>query len=69
MGGKPVVVPLDRLPSGAAGALSWLPSAALTNGLRDTLQHGAAIPWGPLAVLAAWAVVAIAAAGRTFRWE
>ncbi|MGN6090597.1 MAG: ABC transporter permease [Actinomycetales bacterium] len=69
LAGGGMVVPLDRLPDGAAAALSWLPSAALTNGLRATLQHGATVPWGPLAILAAWAVVAVALAARTFRWE
>ena len=64
-----VVVPLDKFGSGAANALQYLPIGALTTGLRDVLQQGSAMPWTPVAVLAAWAAVAIAAAARTFKWE
>jgi ABC-2 type transport system permease protein len=64
-----VVVPLDKFGHGAQSALQYLPIGALTNGLRDVLQHGAALPWGPVGILAAWAVVAIAAAAKTFKWE
>jgi ABC-2 type transport system permease protein len=49
--------------------LQFLPISALTNGLRDVLQHGTAMPWGPLGILAAWAAVAIAGAARFFKWE
>jgi ABC-2 type transport system permease protein len=64
-----VVVPLDKFGHGAQSVLQFLPISALTDGLRDVLQHGAAMPWGPLGILAAWAVVAIAGAARFFRWE
>jgi len=64
-----VVVPLDKFGRGAQSALQYLPIGALTNGLRDVLQHGAALPWGPVGVLAAWAVAAIAAAAKAFKWE
>jgi ABC-2 type transport system permease protein len=64
-----VVVPLDKFGPGAQQALQFLPIGALTDGLRDILQHGAALPWGPVAILAAWAVAAIAAAAKTFKWE
>jgi ABC-2 type transport system permease protein len=64
-----VVVPLDKFGHGAQQALQFLPIGALTNGLRDVLQHGAALPWGPVGILAAWAVAAIAAAAKTFKWE
>ncbi|HET9379752.1 MAG TPA: ABC transporter permease, partial [Streptomyces sp.] len=67
--GGGVVVPLDRFPSGAQDALALLPISALSDGLRDVLQHGAGTPWGDLAVLAVWAVAGLAAAGRFFRWE
>jgi ABC-2 type transport system permease protein len=33
------------------------------------LQQGSAMPWGDVGILAAWAVVALAAAARFFRWE
>lgn len=67
--GGGVVVPLDKFPQAAQDALGLLPITALSEGLRDVLQHGAGVPWGNLAVLAVWAVVGLAAAGRFFRWE
>ena len=69
LGTGAVVVPLDRFPDGAGAVLSLNPLAALTEGLRAVLQDGDGVPWRPLAVLTAWAVVAVAAAGRFFRWE
>ncbi|HEY1640119.1 MAG TPA: ABC transporter permease [Streptosporangiaceae bacterium] len=64
-----VVFPLTRFPAGIQPALKLLPAGALADGLRATLAHGAALPARDLLVLLAWAVVAIAAAARTFRWE
>ncbi|MEV5354811.1 ABC transporter permease [Streptomyces sp. NPDC093516] len=67
--GGGVVVPLDKFPEGAQDVLGLLPIAALSDGLRDVLQHGAGTPWGDLGILAVWAVAALAAAGALFRWE
>jgi ABC-2 type transport system permease protein len=64
-----VLVPLGKFPDGVASVLERLPIAALSDGLRAVLRDGAGVPWGDLGVLAAWAVVALAAAGRFFRWE
>jgi len=64
-----VVVPLDKFGHGAQETLRFLPISALTDGLRDVLQHGSAMPWGPLGILAVWTVVAIAGAARSFKWE
>jgi ABC-2 type transport system permease protein len=64
-----VIVPLDKFGHGASSALEWLPIGALTTGLREVLQQGSAMPWGPAAILAGWAVAAIAAAAKTFKWE
>jgi ABC-2 type transport system permease protein len=64
-----VVVPLDKFGRGAQDVLQFLPISALTNGLRDVLQQGTAMPWGPLGILAVWTVIAIAGAARFFRWE
>jgi ABC-2 type transport system permease protein len=64
-----VIVPLEKFGSGARDVLRFLPISALTDGLRAVLQNGVALPWGPIGILAAWAVVAIAAAARTFKWE
>src|SRR6185437_14712154 len=57
-----VVVPLDKFGHGAQQTLQFLPIGALTNGLRDVLRHGSAMPWGPLGILAVWTLVAIAGA-------
>jgi ABC-2 type transport system permease protein len=67
--GGGVIVPMDRFSGGVQAVLGLLPVSALSDGLRDVLQHGAAMPWGDLGVLAVWAVVGLAAAGRFFRWE
>jgi len=64
-----VIVPLTKFGSGAREVLQFLPISALTDGLRDVLQHGSAMPWGPVGILFAWAAVAITAAARTFKWE
>ncbi|MFE5191275.1 ABC transporter permease [Streptomyces sp. NPDC056628] len=67
--GGGVVVPLEKFPEAAQDVLGLLPVSALSDGLRDVLQHGSGMPWGDVAILAAWAVVGLAAAGRFFRWE
>ena len=69
LAGGGVIIPLSKFPSGARHVLDALPITALTNGLRDVLQHGATLPWADVGILAAWAAVAIAAAARTFKWE
>ncbi|WP_051113687.1 ABC transporter permease [Streptomyces davaonensis] len=68
MGGG-VIVPLDKFPDAAQDVLALLPISALSDGLRDVLQHGAGMPWGDLGILAVWAVAGLAAAGKFFRWE
>ncbi|GAA2807336.1 ABC transporter permease [Streptomyces showdoensis] len=66
--GGGVMVPLEKF--GAAGdVLAFLPISALSDGLRDVLQHGASLPWGDALVLAVWAVLGLGAAARFFRWE
>ncbi|EKX64523.1 ABC transporter permease [Streptomyces ipomoeae] len=67
--GGGVVVPLDKFPDAAQSVLGLLPIAALSDGLRDVLQHGAGVPWGDLGILAVWAVLGLGAAARFFRWE
>jgi ABC-2 type transport system permease protein len=67
--GGGVIVPLSRFPHGVAAALHMLPISALSEGLRSVLQHGAGMPWADLGILAVWAVLGLAAAGRFFRWE
>ncbi|WP_066950215.1 ABC transporter permease [Streptomyces lushanensis] len=67
--GGGVVVPLDKFPDAARSVLGLLPISALSDGLRDVLQQGAAMPWGDLGVLAGWAALGLGAAAFLFRWE
>jgi len=67
--GGGIAVPLDRFPDGVRVVLEGLPSAALADGLRAVLDDGSALPLGPLAVLAAWALAGALATSATFRWE
>ncbi|HEY9367351.1 ABC transporter permease [Streptomyces sp.] len=67
--GGGVIVPLDRFPEAARAVLELLPISALSDGLRDVLQGGAAMPWGAAGILAAWAVLGLGAAAKFFRWE
>lgn len=67
--GGGVLVPLDRFPDAARSVLELLPLSALSDGLREVLQHGAGTPWRDLGILAVWSVVGLGAAARFFRWE
>jgi ABC-2 type transport system permease protein len=64
-----IAIPLAKYPQGAQDVLQYLPSAALSDGLHDVLQHGVAWPTQPVLILLAWAVIAVPAAARWFRWE
>jgi ABC-2 type transport system permease protein len=64
-----VVFPPARFSGGTRAVLELLPISALADGLRQVLQHGAAMPARDLLVLAAWAVAGLALAARFFRWE
>ncbi|QMU72019.1 ABC transporter permease [Streptacidiphilus sp. P02-A3a] len=64
-----VVVPLSKFPGAVRPVLEALPISALSDGLRSVLQQGASTPWSDLGILAVWAVLGLAAAGRFFRWE
>ncbi|HEX4831365.1 MAG TPA: ABC transporter permease [Trebonia sp.] len=64
-----VVFPLAKFPPGARPFLEALPTGALSTGLRDALAYGAGVPVRDVVTLAAWAVVAITLAARSFRWE
>ncbi|MFE1838524.1 ABC transporter permease [Streptomyces sviceus] len=67
--GGGVIIPLDQFSQSTQDVLSLLPITALSDGLRDVLQHGAGMPWGDLGILAVWAVAGLTVAGRFFRWE
>jgi ABC-2 type transport system permease protein len=64
-----VAIPLAKFPAGVADVIQYLPSAALADGLRGVLALHAAVPWRDLLTLLGWAVVALPAAARWFRWE
>ena len=64
-----VLFPLSKFPAGLADVLQWLPTAALSEGLRDVLRDGAGLPVQPVATLLAWSVAGLAAAAATFKWE
>jgi ABC-2 type transport system permease protein len=63
------VLPLERLPEPIAYIAHRLPGAALTDALRAALNGTGQDVLGPLALLAAWAGVAIVGAALTFRAE
>ncbi len=64
-----IAIPLDRFGSTAQDILQYLPSAALSDGLHAVLQHGQALPVRDTVTLLVWALVALPAAARWFRWE
>ncbi|WP_298175619.1 ABC transporter permease [Saccharomonospora sp.] len=59
-----IVVAPDTLPGFLGALVSYLPSAALADGLNDALAHGT-LTWTPVAVLVVWAAAATALATRT----
>ncbi len=63
------ILPLEHLPAPLAALAQILPAAALTDALRAAMTNGAAFPTSPLIVLAIWAVLILAVAIRTFKWE
>jgi len=63
------ILPLEHLPGPLAAVAQLLPAAALTEALRAAMTDGAAFPGFALLVLAAWAVVILLVAIRTFQWE
>jgi ABC-2 type transport system permease protein len=65
------ILPIDRLPGAIGTVAHALPAAALTDAARGALSgpNAAQGALGPLALLAAWAVVTLGAAALTFRPE
>lgn len=64
-----IVLPLDRLPDAVAAFAGVLPAAALSQALGIGLGSIQGDATGPLAILAAWAVVLAGLAARRFRWD
>jgi ABC-2 type transport system permease protein len=67
--GGGIAIPLSRYPAAAADVLRFLPSASLSDGLHQVLQQGGGFPVRDLLTLLVWAVLALPAAARWFRWE
>ncbi len=63
------ILPLSHLPAPLAAIAQVLPAAALTQALQATMSAGQAFPAFSLIVLAIWAVIILAIAIRTFKWE
>lgn len=63
------ILPLDHLPGPLASLAQLLPPAALTQALQDTMISGKAFPGGAFLTLAIWAVIILAIAMKTFKWE
>ncbi len=66
--GLGLLLPSSELPTPLAHLARLLPSGALGDGLRATLD-GAALPLHAWLVLLAWGAVASVLAARTFRWS
>jgi hypothetical protein len=64
-----MVIPRDSLPDFLSNAVQGLPSTALADLLRTTLNGDSAGLVVPSAVLAAWGIIAPAIAARRFRWS
>jgi ABC-2 type transport system permease protein len=64
-----VLFPLSKFPPALASVLEYLPTAALSEGLRAVLRDGAGLPTQSALTLLAWAAVALGAAATTFKWE
>lgn len=65
-----IAIPLSKFGTSAAHVLQYLPSAALSDGLHDVFQHGGqTVPLRDTLTLVVWAVLAVPAAARWFRWE
>jgi ABC-2 type transport system permease protein len=65
-----VIVPIERLPEPLAAVAGALPAAPLSALLRCALGGSPSADIGSqLALLIAWAIVALLVAARTFRWE
>lgn len=64
-----IVVPVDHLPGPLATIAGVLPAAALSDAFRAALGSASDDVVRSFAILAAWAVGAVALTARTFRWE
>lgn len=64
-----MVIPLAELPGPLRAVARVLPAGALSDALHGALSAAGTVPGRAWLVLAAWAVLAPAAAALTFKWE
>jgi ABC-2 type transport system permease protein len=64
-----MIIPVDSLPGPLATIAQGLPSTALADLLRSTMNGDSAGLLTPFVVLSTWAVVTPAIAARRFRWS
>jgi ABC-2 type transport system permease protein len=62
------VMPIDELPDALAAVARVLPFGAMSEAFAAGLGGSGTIT-GPLAIVAAWAIVGLIAAARTFQWD
>ena len=63
-----IVIPAERVPALAQGAVHYLPSGALGEAMREAFLHGS-LDGGASLILLLWTVLAGAAAIRWFKWN
>lgn len=64
-----MIIPIDSLPGAVGTVAQWLPSTALADLLRATLNGSAVGIAAPSVTLACWALAAPVVAARRFRWS
>ena len=64
-----MIIPRDSLPGVVGNAAQFLPSTALADLLRTTMNNDGAALLTPFIVLGVWAVLAPAIAAKRFRWS
>jgi len=69
LAGGGIFVPLTKFPAGVRPVLSLLPTAALSDGLRQSFGQLHQFPFAAAVILLGWALVSIICAAVTFRWE
>lgn len=64
-----MIIPVDSLPGVVGTVAQWLPSTAMSDLLRATLNHSSAALATPAITLGCWALVTPLVAARRFRWS
>jgi len=64
-----VVFPLDKLPSALSAMSRCLPTAALSDVLRNSLMSAGEHTTSSWIVLLVWAIAAPLLAAKTFKWN